>query len=1066
MNKKRITTILLLACLFFTIPTAWAAGSIQSIEGVSRLKNLERLILPNHNIAIVPDELGNLPKLKELDLSGNKLTVVSKGITDAEELEILDLSNNLLTTIPDEIGQLDKLKKLSIASNTEVKHLPNSMEDMVNLESIDVTNTGIKCLPLAMEPIAITDKKPNGITYGLTVAFETGGGTAVDSIRLDQDQKIGSVPPDPIKDGFVFDGWFTDASFSDKWDFATDVVSDHMSLYAKWSGKPASIIFEENGGSTAIDLTGVTDQVITNRNMPSITRSGYTFGGWYTASDFSGAAVTQLPEKYPFSGITYHAKWIANSSTISFIENGGLDLSDLTGVTDEAILYNDMPTITRSGYTFGGWFAANDFSGAAVTNLPDKFPVDGMAYYAKWNADPSSIVFDENNGSITPDLSGYTDQTIINRNMPTITRSGYTFGGWYTASDFSGAAVTQLPEKYPVSGITYYAKWTAEASTITFEENSGSPATDLTGVTDQAIVDRNMPTITRSGYSFGGWYTASDFSGAAVTQLPEKYPVSGIKYYAKWTSEASTITFEENSGSPATDLTGVTDQAIADRNMPTITRSGYTFGGWYTASDFSGAAVIQLPATYPVSGITYYAKWTADASTITFIENGGSSAFDLGGVTDQTISNRNMPTITRSGYAFSGWFTASDFSGVAVTQLPEKYPVSGITYYAKWTANASTIAFEENSGSATSDLTGVTDQAITDRNMPSVTRVGYTLDGWYAASDFSGAVVTQLPATYPVTGITYYAKWTINTYTITFNSNGGSAVGLKVATHDSTITAPTEPTKANAFFDAWYKDIGLTQAWNFATDKVTSNMTLYAKWTDLPPAGNALETYTWEQIKLISESGKADDYFNVKDEKTAIINGQTYTFQIYGFAHDDKASGTGKAGITFGLKGLMVDTHVMNPNNQNYGGWDGSDMRAYLNGVTTTYQGTSYATTSIYSKLPADLKAVITPVKKYTSGGYGATALVTSTDNLFLFSEEEVGLGNYTYSTSGEGTQYPIFTDNASRIKTYPNTSTGWWWLRSAYNTNGNGFLGVHGDGNLNNNNAYTNYGVAFGFAI
>jgi len=765
--RIRLITLLFVFCLFVTsATTAMAAELVKNINGVSRLINVESISLINQNLSSVPEEIGELSLLKNLNVSGNQLTEISNGVLNAEGLESLDISNNNITTVPNDIDRLINLTSISIAGNTEVKKVPLSMNNLTKLKSIDVTGTQIKCLPLGMEGIGITDKKPVDIPYGLKVTYDTQGGSEIESIRVDEDQTISTEPSIPTKEGFVFAAWYKDELCVTPWSFENDIVQDHLTLYAKWNGNP---------------------------------------------------------------------------------------------------------------------------------------------------------------------------------------------------------------------------------STIAFEENSGSPAADLTGVTDQAITDRNMPSVTRSGYTFGGWFEASDFSGSEVTQLPDKYPVTGK---------------------------------------------------------------------------TYYAKWTSDASSIVFIENGGSSAFDLGGVTDQPISNRDMPTITRSGYTFAGWFAASDFSGSEIVQLPATYPVGSLTYYAKWTANASTISFEENSGSATPDLTGVTDQAITDRNMPTITRVGYTLDGWYPASDFSGAVVTQLPATYPVTGITYYAKWTINTYTIAFNSNGGSAVGLKVATHDSTITPPTEPTKANAFFDAWYKDVGLTQAWNFASDKVTSNMTLYAKWTDLPPAGNALETYTWEQIKLISESGKADDYFDVGHEKTAVINGQTYTFQIYGFAHDDKASGSGKAGITFGLKGLMVDNHVMNPNNQNYGGWDGSDMRAYLNGVTTTYQGTSYATTSIYSKLPADLKAVITPVKKYTSGGYGATALVTSTDNLFLFSEEEVGFGNYTYSTSGEGTQYPIFTDNASRIKTYPNTSTGWWWLRSASNSNINYFLGVSYVGTLLYSNASSGSGVAFGFAI
>jgi hypothetical protein len=82
-----------------------------------------------------------------------------------------------------------------------------------------------------------------------------------------------------------------------------------------------------------------------------------------------------------------------------------------------------------------------------------------------------------------------------------------------------------------------------------------------------------------------------------------------------------------------------------------------------------------------------------------------------------------------------------------------------------------------------------------------------------------------------------YAKWTINTYTVSFNSNGGSAVGsINNVNHGSTISAPGAPTKTGTVkndFRGWYKETALTNQWNFASDTVTSNTTLYAKW-DFP----------------------------------------------------------------------------------------------------------------------------------------------------------------------------------------------------------------------------------------
>lgn len=236
--------------------------------------------------------------------------------------------------------------------------------------------------------------------------------------------------------------------------------------------------------------------------------------------------------------------------------------------------------------------------------------------------------------------------------------------------------------------------------------------------------------------------------------------------------------------------------------------------------------------------------------------------------------------------------------------------------------------------------------------------------------------------------------------------------------------------------------------------------------TDIPPAGDTLENYTWEEISLISDSGLASTYFGVGDEKTVTINGQDYVFQIYGFDHDDLADGSGKAGITFGMKGLFASTQQMNTSNTNTYGWNGSLMRAYLNGISTTKGGSTYATSgSVYSQLPSELQSLIKPVYKHTSNTSPSFALTTSTDKLFLFSDEEVALGNFTYSTAGEGSAYDIFSDNASRIKR-AGSSAFWWWLRSSYTNLSNYFLGVNYDGNLTDNGAGSSGYFAFGFCI
>ena len=105
----------------------------------------------------------------------------------------------------------------------------------------------------------------------------------------------------------------------------------------------------------------------------------------------------------------------------------------------------------------------------------------------------------------------------------------------------------------------------------------------------------------------------------------------------------------------------------------------------------------------------------------------------------------------------------------------------------------------------------------------------YSSTSWNTEAGGGGTEFTA--ATAVTADITVYAQWTINTYTVTFDSQGGSAVNSQTVEHGGLATEPTDPTKTGYTFGGWYKESGCTNAWNFDTDTVTSDVTLYAKWT-------------------------------------------------------------------------------------------------------------------------------------------------------------------------------------------------------------------------------------------
>lgn len=177
-----------------------------------------------------------------------------------------------------------------------------------------------------------------------------------------------------------------------------------------------------------------------------------------------------------------------------------------------------------------------------------------------------------------------------------------------------------------------------------------------------------------------------------------------------------------------------------------------------------------------------------------------------------------------------------------------------------------------------------------------------------------------------------------------------------------------------------------------------------------------LQSASWNQIAVISESGKASELWEIGDEKTITINNEICTVAITGFDHDDKSDGSGKAGVTFGLKNCLDNGRIM-------------DKRSTISVFTNT-DLYNWLQTNLLQSLPSELQNVLKAVYKKTSAGFPHTQINVTSMKIFLFSEIEV-LGELKYSLSGEGTLYPYFATNTTRRK---KTNSGWgcsWWLRS-----------------------------------
>ena len=281
----------------------------------------------------------------------------------------------------------------------------------------------------------------------------------------------------------------------------------------------------------------------------------------------------------------------------------------------------------------------------------------------------------------------------------------------------------------------------------------------------------------------------------------------GIKSY--------TVTFETGNE------TVIQPQTVVEGGKVTkpsdLTRTGYTFDGWYdgdTKFDFSTA----ITKNYDLK-----AKWTLNTYQVTFDSDGGTPAsYDAKSANyNGTITAPTEPT--KTGYTFQGWYDG-DTKFEFTTAITKNYELK-----AKWTINTYQVTFDSDGGTPTSYDAKSVDYNGTITAPADPTKTGYTFQGWYDG-DTKFEFTTAITKNYDLK-----AKWTLNTYQVTFDSDGGTPASYdaKSVNHNGTITAPTEPTKTGYTFGGWYE--GDTK-FEFST-AITKNYDLKAKW-------RVLATYT------------------------------------------------------------------------------------------------------------------------------------------------------------------------------------------------------------------------------
>jgi uncharacterized repeat protein (TIGR02543 family) len=365
------------------------------------------------------------------------------------------------------------------------------------------------------------------------------------------------------------------------------------------------------------------------------------------------------------------------------------------------------------------------------------------------------------------------------------------------------------------SGISNDSSLSTNNITITFDSQGGSNVPSQQVDLNSLIT---IPTVSKEGYSLEGWYTSIN---SGVT-LDDKWNFFSDRanfsftLYAKWLINQYTISFETNGGNSIPSITSNYGDTVSKPTNPL--KTGYSFSGWFL--DTSLTQPTSIPESIPALNLTLYAKYTINQYTITFITNGGNSITSITGDYGGAVNPPENPT--KVGHTFSGWFVNSNLT--QGSSIPNLIPAANLILYAKWTINQYTISFNTNGGNIIQTQTINYDATISTHTP---VKIGYSFAGWFVDELLSESfTLLKMPAN----NISLFAKWTINIYTISFNTNGGSVIPSITQNYGSSIVIPINPTREGYTFDGWYSDVDLIQVTDVPSTMPAENITIYAKW--------------------------------------------------------------------------------------------------------------------------------------------------------------------------------------------------------------------------------------------
>lgn len=641
----------------------------------------------------------------------------------------------------------------------------------------------------------------SGNLNGSTYTFGAGNGTITANYKNN-----GITLPTANRVGYSFTGWYTPSGTKAGDANAAYTATTNISLDAKWQGNTYTVTYYAPD-TTLHNTTKTITYGSPYGTLAAPTKPGYTFDHWINED---GVTITSSTIVNTLSDITLSAVWVGKTNTLTVNPNGG-SWKGSTNPQNIAIRTGETTTIDNpvapNGYTVT---LSNKF-GTTQTLVQNRTFTNWKVTAGDGTISSDQYTAGVNSGTIQAQYT--TDESVV---LPTgLVQDGYVFDGWYTSN---GSKVSNT--YVPTSNVTLTAKWIGNNYTLTLNPDGGSVTNTSIQITNGTAFG-TLPTPIKTGYNFDGWY--DDTTGNKITSTSIVNTTSNMTATAKWVGAPVTVTFNPDGGTVNPTTKTVYKEGTYG-TLPTPTKVGYAFTGWYDADDN------KIETTTVVTKVTPHeltAKWEAKQYTVNFYDEDGTTLLGTDTVSHGTAAtapaNPSKPSDLQYSYTFKGW--DKDFSNV-IGDMSIKAVYETV-------AKKYTVTFYDEDGST------ILGTSVVEYGKPAVAPATptkqrndgytYTFAGW--DKEFNNVTIDM--------GVKASYSRKANEYTITYKNLMDSSNSENPSTYtveDGMIEIKPLADKQVYKFNGWYEDAAAT---GDKVEKIDSNrkenITLYANWIlDIP----------------------------------------------------------------------------------------------------------------------------------------------------------------------------------------------------------------------------------------